>query len=668
MDLVKRSRFASKQIKAGPAPLASFEDLPSDELESPEDFSQDRTYNLDDESGSRDLQFTTPDSLTVSSQSTPRIESDFDSQFTLTPGDSYQGQSTSELRTASLSSLSKEDSTLNIKQKKGSAVSLGTLETTEIEYTHRKSSWTDIFRSHNQSSAKTSSISYLGSNEKSPKKKSRTAYSKKDTEVKAKDKGKFLSIFKKKSNKQINSPVSPDTYIMPNENLSTTECLADLPTDVTTKVGNGIVSKGKENEFILDKEISKPVSKGKENESPTDKESVKVMSKGKENELPVDKKQENTPCEIQNDLGKVNSDRCDKIPDERRLSRKVINIPEKTVEKEYNILSRQVEEKKVDKVSKTDNIQAIVDVKDDLESSESELTFEVKDLPDDKKEDDFEAETLLPPDLSEIEDDPIIDLQPVTFEVSKQIIIPSRQQRLEITTKPIERPRSTTPINVAPLEAFIQSVSPTFDSKVDKIKLSLPGEQFVGRVKSPKKSSMKSWTDFCERGLHSPRMHKKIDKDSPKNSFECSDGASSTSNVQFSSPQNWAAFESDFTSVETNMFSDNFKAYFDSDDTSSRQLSKDFSEPYQYFESNFSFNSSSSEMHAFGCTACLKAVTSELSDAQTTGQPASSAPCEGCTCQCHSKQKSIIKSPEMCSNIGAFGDSSIFNLVSDEQF
>lgn len=632
MDAVKRSRFATKQMRAGPAPLASFEDLPSDELESPEDYSHEKGYicNIDDDS-SRDLQFTTPDSLTISSQSTPRIESDFDSHFTLTPGDSYQGQSTSDLRTGSLSSLSKEDSTLSVKQKKGSAISLGTLETTEVEYNHRKSSWTDIFRSHNQNSAKTSSpvISQLSSSEKLSKKKSRT--DKKDTETKSKDKGKFLSIFKKKSNKQANSPVSPDSYILPNEKLNNTESPCDVVPDAITKV-NGV-----------------KVSKGKENESPV-----------KQPSLP--------PCEIQNDLGKANSDRCDKIPDERRLSRKVINITENTVEKEFNILSKQVDEKSVDKDCKADNIQGIVDVKEDLESSESDLTLETesKDLPIEKKEEDFEAETLLPHDLSEIEDDPVIELQPMTFEVSSQVVLLTRQQRLETTTKPIDRPRSTTPINVAPLEAFIQSVSPTFDPKVDKIKLSLPGEQFVGRVKSPKKSSMKSWADFCERGLHSPRMHKKIDIDNHKNPFESSDDVFPTNNAQFSSVENWAAFKSDIATMDSNVFGDDFKPGFSFDNTT--DFSKDLNEPYQYFDSNFSFNSSSSKINMFECASCSKVGSFELNNAQSVNYPISFAPCdEGCSCQCHSKQGSI-KTTEPCSNIDTFGASNVFSLVTDEQF
>lgn len=624
MDAVKRSRFATKQMRAGPAPLASFEDLPSDELESPEDYSHIKTYacSIDDESTSRDLQFTTPDSLTISSQSTPRIESDFDSHFTLTPGDSYQGQSTSDLRTASLSSLSKDDSTLNVKQKKGSAASLGTLESTEAEYTHRKSSWTDIFRSHNQSSAKTTTSTTLpvSVNEKSTKKKPKSDHSKKDSESKSKDKGKFLSIFKKKSNKQINSPVVADNHILPDESLNVTECLDDNSEDVSSiKVSNNKTSKGKENESPTNKEPNQP------------------------------------PFEVQNDLGKINSGHCDKIPDERRLSRKVINIPEKIVDTEYNIVSKQIAEIKVDQISKIDDIESsTVDVKEEVESSESEVTSELKDVQIEKKEDDFEAEILLPHD--EIEEDSVIELRPVTFEISKQIMIPSKQQRLEITTKPIDRPRSTTPINVAPLEAFIQSVSPTFDPKVEKIKLSLPGEQFLGRMKSPKKST-KSWRDFCERGLHSPRMHRKFDKENQKSPFKYSEGTSLSSHEQ-SFSENWAAFESDFTSLDSNVFEDNFSVNFSSCETAQNQASDNKS--YQYFESDFSFNSNST-----GCATC-KFVNCEL--AQSSDQCISVVPCKDCSCECHSKQNSNIKSPEFCSNIDVFGASKTLRLVTDEQF
>ncbi|KAF8782628.1 hypothetical protein HNY73_012892 [Argiope bruennichi] len=602
MDAIKRASFASKQIRAGPAPLASFEDLPSDELESPDDIPNVPIHTssaLDDESGS-DLQFTTPDSLTISSQSTPRIECDFDSHFTLTPGDSYEGRPSSELRTTSLSSLSKETS-LNIKQKKGSAHSLGTVEASETDLIQRKSSWTDIFRTHNQNSAKSSTptVSKFDASDKTSKKKIHSELPKRDSAAESsrqKEKSKFLSIFKKKTSKSTTSPLSPGEIIASNENLS--EFVQNLPDDeLPTKSTNGNISKGKENELPKEIELCPTI------------------------------------CEVQNDLGKVNTDRNDKIPDERKINRKLINISEKSFEKEYNILYKQDEEKQVDKMSKSENIQGVVDEKE-RESSESELVFEKKDAvteeTEEKKEDDFEAENLISQDLSEMDDDSVIEIQPVTIEPPKQTIIPSRQQRLEVTTKPIDRPRSTTPINCAPLEAFIQSVSPTFVSKDEKIKLSLPGEQFVGRVKSPKKTSIKSWTDFCESVLHSPRMHKRIDTDD-QNPF--SDGANFPSDVPFSeASDNWANFESNFSSSG---FGDNFTTLESSESATidDKQNPNELIDPYQPFEADFSKFTCSCECHNVSCTELSKSDQSNNTQSNISGQGLS-FPIGACSCDC----------------------------------
>ncbi|GFT29737.1 uncharacterized protein NPIL_343631 [Nephila pilipes] len=641
MDAIKRASFASKQIRAGPAPLASFEDLPSDELESPDDLATVPMHTssaLDEESGSNDLQFTTPDSLTISSQSTPRIECDFDSHFTLTPGDSYEGNPSSELRTTSLSSLSKETTSLAAKQKKGSALSLGTVEVSEPEFSQRKSSWTDIFRSHNQNSAKSSSsvVSKIDStSDKNTKKKTRSEPKKDSVESsRQKEKSKFLSIFKKKGTKNVtpplslchtnphshslpHSPLSPGELIVSNENLSGPP--QNLPEDILSpKVTNGNVFKGKENELPKEIELCPTIN------------------------------------EVQNDLGKVNTERNDKIPDERKINRKLINISEKSFEKEYNILSRQ-EEKQVDKMSKSENIQAIVE--QEHESSESELVFEEKvPIAIEKKEDDFEAENLLSQDHSEIDEDSVIEIQPISFEPPKQTIIPSRQQRLEVTTKPIDRPRSTTPINCAPLEAFIQSVSPTFVSKDEKIKLSLPGEQFIGRVKSPKKSSVKSWTDFCESVLHSPRMHKRTDIDDQSNPF--SDGANFPSDVPFSENNvKWATFESNFDSSGSTGFGDNFTTVGSTDlnKIEEEQKSNKLEDPYQPFEADFSLLTCSCECHNFFCTELTGTEQSNGTQSDSHKKELS-FDVKSCSCKCQPKPnalKETDKNSEVTGNLNS---------------
>ncbi|RWS23549.1 muscle M-line assembly protein unc-89-like protein, partial [Leptotrombidium deliense] len=124
-------------------------------------------------------------------------------------------------------------------------------------------------------------------------------------------------------------------------------------------------------------------------------------------------------------------------------------------------------------------------------------------------EDEYEAATLLTQDSVDYD-----DTIPGEFRVeqsSSSIHVKARKERLEVTTIPVERPRSTTPINIAPLEAFIKSATTSPDSKVEKIKLSLPGDQFVAtaRAKSPRKSNPQIWLDFCEKGLHSPKTNRK---------------------------------------------------------------------------------------------------------------------------------------------------------------
>ncbi|XP_022666163.1 uncharacterized protein LOC111252469 isoform X1 [Varroa destructor] len=115
----------------------------------------------------------------------------------------------------------------------------------------------------------------------------------------------------------------------------------------------------------------------------------------------------------------------------------------------------------------------------------------------------------------------------------KQTVAPSHQ-RQQLVTIPLERPRSTTPINVAPLEAYIQQQQqqqPTGEMpksgasqgypssgasgvrSPDRLKLTLPGQHAGGNLaKSPRKGSLRNWEEFCEEALqHSPRTRSKSD-------------------------------------------------------------------------------------------------------------------------------------------------------------
>ena len=95
----------------------------------------------------------------------------------------------------------------------------------------------------------------------------------------------------------------------------------------------------------------------------------------------------------------------------------------------------------------------------------------------------------------------------------------------EIKTCPIERPRSTTPINPTTLEDFVCSKesSATAVSEDEKMKISLPKDDVGGlKNKSPRKMSAKgkTWFEFAEAGLQHP-------KDGRKNSIKTSSSSSS---------------------------------------------------------------------------------------------------------------------------------------------
>jgi hypothetical protein len=168
----------------------------------------------------------------------------------------------------------------------------------------------------------------------------------------------------------------------------------------------------------------------------------------------------------------------------------------------------------------------------DDNSSESEVGFDDNRLKTRHKtgadgksasdgEEDFEAQTLLTQDSIDFDESSfaesfaanfaLMSTQPAGPPVVETVRSPTRKERLEVLTIPIERPRSTTPINIVPLEAYIRSNSISPDPGVEKIKLSLPGDQFSAsaRAKSPRKSNPSIWFEFCEKGLQSPLQRRK---------------------------------------------------------------------------------------------------------------------------------------------------------------
>ncbi|XP_067011804.2 uncharacterized protein [Anabrus simplex] len=181
-----------------------------------------------------------------------------------------------------------------------------------------------------------------------------------------------------------------------------------------------------------------------------------------------------------------------------------------------------------DAVSTTTTASANEEI--DHQSSESERDSEVEymrakagALPVLKKEvveeeDDHERKGLVLQQDSFEDELPYV---PTTLPQERSVavpIVPIKQRVAEVRTCPIERPRSTTPINPSLLEEYVQcnSSSSTEESgsgssreqAVEKMRILLPREDSIGsKAKSPRRvtGTAKSWFEFAEQGLQSPR-------------------------------------------------------------------------------------------------------------------------------------------------------------------
>lgn len=134
----------------------------------------------------------------------------------------------------------------------------------------------------------------------------------------------------------------------------------------------------------------------------------------------------------------------------------------------------------------------------DHNSSESERDSEIEfirnkaeklaeELPDERKglfyEESFE------------EDLPYV---PTTLPLEKSVavpILPVKQRLQEVRTIPIERPRSTTPINPTLLDEFVMQTS-LDERRVEKMKISLPREESF-KLKSPRKHAANTFMEFA---------------------------------------------------------------------------------------------------------------------------------------------------------------------------
>ncbi|PSN45803.1 hypothetical protein C0J52_10771 [Blattella germanica] len=146
----------------------------------------------------------------------------------------------------------------------------------------------------------------------------------------------------------------------------------------------------------------------------------------------------------------------------------------------------------------------------DHHSSESERDSEVDYLKTKKKEvvevgeEDHERKGLVVQQDSFDDELPYV---PTTLPQERSVavpIIPIKQRIAEVKTCPIERPRSTTPINPSLLEDYLH----TEDSRehaVEKMRICLPREDSIGsRSKSPRRIT-KTWFEFAEQEIPEKR-------------------------------------------------------------------------------------------------------------------------------------------------------------------
>ncbi|KAL3873444.1 hypothetical protein ACJMK2_036560 [Sinanodonta woodiana] len=78
---------------------------------------------------------------------------------------------------------------------------------------------------------------------------------------------------------------------------------------------------------------------------------------------------------------------------------------------------------------------------------------------------------------------------------SKRKAYEKKLQRLQVTTNPIERPRSTTPISVFGLEEYVNISSPEkspASTRLEKLKIKLPSDEFGAKHKDTPKRASKS--------------------------------------------------------------------------------------------------------------------------------------------------------------------------------
>ncbi|RWS15817.1 muscle M-line assembly protein unc-89-like protein [Dinothrombium tinctorium] len=517
--------YPSRQRRQGPAPLASFEDLPSDEQHSPDAGNGFDDCSPDDEILNRALDVDSRSLVDESHTVTPTnvlspdvgsaaavFSPDASSEHTVTPVGIAISPPAKALDEECIScdrlkpkfadtqkGSDRKESECSLQVPHSGAGSDAESNTPSPD-PKRKGSWTNIFF---RGRSRSKSPSHLESPQKSPM-----------TEEPNKKKKGFLSFFKV-ARKSPSPDVKEAEIVKHDVPDSSTRQERDSSTprvSVTDTSDNGT------REELM---ISMHPDENEPKESQQDIigiiESEKLEAALKQN---GDAKKSEKPQEL-------NTTMPEPLP-APNLARRHFKKRSDTFDDEVQSLpeilpSSRSKEKDLCKMQGNIETVATIEHQQDDEkchSSESELDVSEKSGAYKKKiseatEDEYEAANLLTQDSVDY-DESVASEYKFEFTCPSSVQLKAKKERLEVTTIPVDRPRSTTPINIAPLEAFIKSATTSPDPKMEKIKLSLPGDQFLGtaRAKSPRKSNPQIWLDFCEKGLHSPKTSRK-----PKNSI-----------------------------------------------------------------------------------------------------------------------------------------------------
>lgn len=196
---------------------------------------------------------------------------------------------------------------------------------------------------------------------------------------------------------------------------------------------------------------------------------------------------------------------------------------EQQCENEYS----NEENKKPTAVTVLEDLGPLEIMPDDKPSPESEADLSETQDPAALKTlrgDEPEAETLLREDSFENEDFLNGSQRSLEESLLEDIKLSSekdasrhRDKLAAFSVNPVDRPRSTAPISFAPLEAYISIVAPStgsflpadYSPEKTKLKVVLPGEEFGPKSRLSRKPDAKSWFEFCEMGLLSPRSRRR---------------------------------------------------------------------------------------------------------------------------------------------------------------